>query len=207
MKGTTVARVWRAEFGVSSDRVIEGRAVPYGTAERVSDDGVTAYLEEWQRGVFSSACSPAQLGRMQRYMSDAEFVAYRDTVERRAARVSKLNWTHDQNDPLNWIGKPVRLEERDDGLYGVWKVDETERGDFVLYKVGDGQVTGLSIGARVLETTTRGAVKVRTLAVLDHVAVVEEPAFDEARILASRARLEVDGARDKWDAYLRRSRV
>lgn len=164
--GPQVERVYRAEFNVkSSRRIIEGRAVPYGVAERVSDDGgQTSYLEEWTLGAFDSLTVPATAGRV------------------------KLNYTHDDTNLRNWVGRTKFYEERDDGLYGEWKVDETELGDVILYKVDDGQLRGLSIAARPLTTVKRGDVHVRTRALLDHVALVQEGAFADALVLAVRER-------------------
>src|SRR5580765_4907028 len=105
-----VTRVYRAEFDVrASRRIIEGRAVPYNVAVLVSDDGRTSYREEWMRGVFRRATEPANTGRV------------------------KLVYTHRSDTSLiDWVGRAARLEEREDGLYGEWRVDASPVGDAVL---------------------------------------------------------------------------
>lgn len=164
-KAGQVERVYRAEFNVrSSRRIIEGRAVPYGVAELVSDDGMTQYREEWALGAFAAYGQPANAGRV------------------------KLNYTHDDTLLRNWIGRTKHFEEKRDGLYGEWKVDETELGDLILFKVDDAQLRGLSIASRPLESIERDGVTLRVRALLDHVALVEQPAFTDAQVLALRER-------------------
>lgn len=203
---TMIQRTYRADLDVRTgdQRVIVGRAVPYGVAEYVSDDGVSAYREEWQRGVFAAIAKPANLGRMRKFMNDAQRAAWESEVERRARELPPtLNYTHDESDPLNWIGETLGLEERADGLYGEWRVDEGERGDWALQKVRTGQLVGLSIGAVVLDTQHRGEVRVRTKARLLHVALVREAAFNQAMVLSTRA-AEM-GGRDRASVWAERA--
>lgn len=159
-----VHRTFRADLDLrASKRIVVGRAIPYGNAEMVSDDGLSTYLEEWQSGVFRSAVLPANAGRV------------------------KLNYTHNDDTMLEyWIGRTLLLEEKPDGLYGEWKVDDSPFGDAVLYKVRDGQLPGLSVSARIHANMMRGDVKVRTDAQLRHVALVEVPAFTGALVTAMR---------------------
>lgn len=167
-KDGQIERVYRAEFNVrSSRRIIEGRAVPYGVPEWVSDDGITRYQEEWAFGSLARYEEPAMAGRV------------------------KLNYTHDDSLLRNWIGRTKHFEQKPDGMYGEWKVDETELGDLILFKVDDLQLRGLSIAAKPLKTVERDGITVRALAYLAHVALVEEPAFSGAQVLAMRERREV----------------
>lgn len=171
-----VQRVFRAEFDVHrSQRIIEGRAVPYGVAERVSDDGVTSYLEEWQMGAFARALLPANMGRV------------------------RFQYTHENEDDLGrWIGRTTRLRELKDGLYGEWKVDESAWGDAVLFKVADGQLPGLSISATPIANTARGEIVLRTKAHLRHVAAVPQGAFSDALVTAVRAAQPMHPRADAW---------
>lgn len=162
----TVERAFRSDLETrTSQRIVVGRAIPYGQAEVVSDDGLTTYEEEWAHGVFRQALLPANTGRV------------------------KLNYTHnDDTDLRYWIGRTLMLDERPDGLYGEWKVDDSPIGDAVLAKVRDGQLPGLSVSAVIVENVMRGGVKVRTKAALRHVALVEQAAFSNALVTAVRER-------------------
>lgn len=161
-----VQRAFRSDLETKpSQRIVVGRAIPYAKPEEVSDDGLTTYLEEWAHGVFRTALQPANAGRV------------------------KLNYTHnDDTDLRYWVGRTMLLEERPDGLYGEWKVDDSPVGDAVLAKVRDGQLPGLSVSAVVLANRMRGEVKVRTQAQLRHVALVEQAAFSDALVTAVRER-------------------
>lgn len=177
MTNIRVERVFRAQFDVKgSKRTIEGRAVPYGIAEEVSDNGIDWYPEEWAYGAFSGATVPAVRGRV------------------------KLNYTHDDTLLRNWIGKTLHLEEKSDGLYGEWKVDDTEVGDLALYKAADGQLPGLSVAARFVDSVNREGVTIRVRAMLDHVALCEQAAFSSAQVLAVRSQQGIRPA--EWGARL-----
>lgn len=185
---TMIQRTYRAELEAPKGRVIIGRAVPYGTVEVVSDDGRTSYKESFRMGAFASACQPANLGRMRQYMRAEQVAAWEADVARRRAEVPPtLNYTHDESDPLNWIGRTLSLTEQSDGLHGAWEVDETERGDWALQKVRTGQLLGLSIGATIQRSTLENDVRVRVAMRLNHVALVREAAYAEAMVLATRA--------------------
>ena len=183
--GPRVERLFRTEFDVKlSRRIIEGRAVPYGVAEVVSDDGVEWYREEWALGAFTRhATEPALTGRV------------------------KLNYTHDDTRLMNWLGRTLHLEERPDGLYGEWKVDATDVGDLALFKVGDGQLRGLSVAARFVESRKIGDVTVRTRAMLDHVALCEQGAFSTAEVLAVRQRPPAAPQPNQWADALAKLRA
>lgn len=162
-----VYRSYMAEFEANEHkRIIEGRAVPYGVSELVADaDSPGApYNEMWVHRAFEQQVNtPRTIGR--------------------------VKFTYNHEDGLDsWIGKTLDLTERADGLYGRWRVDETKAGDTVLYKVLDEQLTGLSIGAIPLENVTLGSMVKRVRARLDHVSLVSEPAFEDAKVLAVRSK-------------------
>lgn len=159
-----IQRTYRAEFDVHrSQRIIEGLAVPYGKRERVSDDGKVWYFEDWVKGAFERNTLPANVGRV------------------------KLNFTHDESSPFNWIGKTLALRESAEGLLGEWRVDDTPFGDAVLFKAKDGQLPGLSVYASVLDKIPRADGRSVTRGHLRHVALVEQPAFADALVTSVRS--------------------
>ncbi|MGW3992217.1 HK97 family phage prohead protease [Amycolatopsis sp. NPDC004772] len=83
------------------------------------------------------------------------------------------------------IGKTVRLEERQDGLYGEWRVSATPAGDETLELLRDGVLDQLSIGFRELPGGTQqsGGVAVRTRAHLIEVSVVMRGAYGENAVV------------------------
>lgn len=163
MNGLIIQRTSRADLTTNRrDRIIEGLAIPYARPTEVSDDGLTSYLEEWQLGVFADMLQPANRGRV------------------------RLNFTHDESTPFTWVGRTLQLAESSEGLVGQWRVDESPFGDVALAKADDGQLPGLSVSAAVRASVMRGDVKVRTSALLRHVALVEQPAFAEALVTAVR---------------------
>jgi len=167
MKDNTipVVRFSRTAFDVkTAQRIVEGLAIPYGVAEEVTDDwGLSSYLEEWDQGVFARYTVPANMGRVQ------------------------LNFMHDDS-PSSWVGRTVSLVESSEGLVGRWRVDASPMGDTVLFKLGDGQLPGLSISAIPERSSTIGGVVHREIARLRHVALVDEPAFSGALVSAVRKR-------------------
>jgi uncharacterized protein len=72
----------------------------------------------------------------------------------------------------------------------VWRISKTALGDEVLELVRDGAVSGLSIGfVPVTDRWTLDRSRVeRVRALLDHVAVVRQPAYPEARIARAERR-------------------
>lgn len=182
-----IQRTFRAEFDVHrSQRIIEGLAVPYGKRERVSDDGRRWYFEDWVKGAFERNTLPANVGRV------------------------RLNFTHDESNQWNWVGKTLTLREANEGLIGQWRVDDTPFGDAALYKAADGQTPGLSVYASVLDKIQRPDGRSVTRGHLRHVALVEQPAFADALVTSVRSAQPVEHPRaDAWRerlTQLRRTR-
>ena len=65
-------------------------------------------------------------------------------------KVVPLVWQHDHNDPSNVLGH-MMLENRNDGVYGYGKFNDTERGLDAKMLVDHGDITGLSIYANQLK--------------------------------------------------------
>jgi hypothetical protein len=147
------------------------RLVPYDSPARVSDDGLIAYMETWSRG---SAIAAAD-GRM------PVFAGHRYGPDGRL-----------EHGPL--IGRIAELEDRDDGVYGVFQLADTSTARDV-HALAD------TVGAHVsLEAQPHpddpGAVDgvaVRTAthpATITGAAVIlppDLPAYPDAAVLATRS--------------------
>ena len=87
--------------------------------------------------------------------------------------------------PESWHG--TELVERDDGLYGDFKVTASQFGDHALAKLADGEWRGVSVSTRApFNHRMDGDVKVRTLATLDHVLLTDDAQIPGSQVLAVR---------------------
>jgi len=147
------------------DRLVGGCCVPYNRPTKVSDGG-PPYMEMFVPGVFGH-----QLG---------------------AAHSVELRYQH-QDDLLSRIGHGVNLEERADGLWGTFRVFAGTPGDQALALVDAGLLTGLSIFGTV-RRSARGSdgTVVRQRVDLEHVGLVDTPAYGEARVALRRSRADFD---------------
>jgi HK97 family phage prohead protease/HK97 family phage major capsid protein len=108
----------------------------------------------------------------------------------------KLLRDHDVGQP---VGKAVALEDRSDGLYGVFQVARGEKGDEVLSLAEDGVLDGFSVGPRIepdgweADPNERG-VRFVTAGKLVETTVTAIPAYDDARVhhVAAMLRLPSD---------------
>lgn len=151
-------REFSADLAVRSDsegRTIHGIIVPFGQVARVSDGG-PAYDETFQAGAFSKAIN-----------------------EGTAARV-KLMTMHDYSKLP--IGRAVLLREDSAGLYGEFKVADTQAGNEALALVRDGALDSFSIGFRPVKHVKRGAVTVRTEVAIREASLVTFPAYPAALV-------------------------
>lgn len=158
---TTLVHVMAADLSVRSDgRTVEGMCVPFDTPTPVADQA-GAYTECFDRGSFRQ-------------------------ITRDPGRV-RMVYEH-TDDLLGWVGRAVLLREDTEGLFGEFRVDDTDRGRALRYKISDGQLTGLSVGFVPGRSYTDlgGVVHRKVVDRLDHVAVVESPAYPGARVLAVR---------------------
>jgi HK97 family phage prohead protease len=88
---------------------------------------------------------------------------------------------HDMKKP---VGKMVSAEEREGGLYAVFRLSRSTGGNDALVMAQEGLVTGLSIGAEIIASQpSRDGHTVVTSAKLKEVSLVTEPAFKSAQIL------------------------
>src|SRR4249919_1988954 len=98
---------------------VEGLAVPYEREQRVTDDGVTFYLERFARGAFN-----------------------RDVTK--GGRWVNLFLGHKGDEGDRWLGRCVALREQDDGLYPSFRINR-EHPDAEAARSGD--LTGWSVSA------------------------------------------------------------
>lgn len=166
-----MSRLFERTLGVDAigdlrDGVLDCRIVPYRTEAHVADvlaDGrVDKYREAFAEGAFDHQVNANEPGVVRR-------VSFIDSHE---------------GDKL---GYAIRLRSGADSLHGELRVLPT-RVDDVRQMLADG-VTGLSVGFLAVRGGTRDVdgVRLRTKAQLVHVALVAQPAYADAQVLAARA--------------------
>lgn len=153
-----------------SEGQLFGRLVPYGVPARVVDvmgDGrLDVYQEGFRSGAFATQTKSTEPGVIKR-------VAF---------------WhTHDHNDGAGYFGPARSLEERDDGLYGEFRVLTSKRADLAdLMTEGINQ---LSIEFREMRggTAEEDGVRWRTDARIFGVALDPKGAYPGAEVLSYRS--------------------
>jgi phage head maturation protease len=97
---------------------------------------------------------------------------------------------HGAEPGVTLAGRAVAIEDRDDGLYGTFRVSRTRAGDELLELAGDGTYRAASAvfepepnGSRIVD----GGVIERTRARLRRVGIVERGAYPGAAVLAVRS--------------------
>jgi HK97 family phage prohead protease len=142
-------------------RTLVGPLLPWGVEARVADRG-RLVVETFERGAFTGT-DPAKI---------------------------PLTATHPRDAGTLPIGVTIELEDRADAAWGAWRVSRTALGDEVLSLAADGVPLGLSVGFAEVPggsrwTADRSRVT-RTKALLDHVAVVRQPAYVGAGVVGVR---------------------
>lgn len=164
-----IVRTFAAQLtrGGVDERTLGGLCVPYNSPATVSDDGgKTTYREMFAPGAFGR-----QLG---------------------AARRVSLKYRHGGG-VLDTVGAATQLEERDDGLFGIFRVFDGIVGDQALTLVDEGVLGGLSIGGiPVRSTRTADGTVVRQRVHLNEISLCEEPAYAGAVLSVRRSRVELD---------------
>lgn len=120
--------------------------------------------------------------------------AFRVALER-GARVKLTDYNH--SDKRVPVGYAETLEERPGGLWARFRLNRTPEGESARANALEGVYAGLSVGFIARQHEMRGGVRHVIDAHLDHVSLVEDPAYVEAEILAVR------GAHSILDDYLR----
>lgn len=144
---------------VGDGRTVDLRIVPFNTPTEVSDFGGPPYTETWLPGVFER--------------------------QMRAANRVWLNFEHEPG-LRGVVGHGVELVERDDALYGSFRVLAGEDGDKALEMVNEGLLPGVSLEAIPIRSQQRNGIVERIKARLDKVSLCRFPAFPEAQVLAVR---------------------
>lgn len=162
----TLIREFPVEFAEGDGRTIEARIVPYNKPTRVVDlpeHGGTGvpYEETWLPGAFEN--QTRAVGRIKVF----------------------LNFEHESG-LRGIIGHGAALEDRQDALYGTFRVHENADGDKALQLVREGLLGGISLEAVPLRTVRKNGVVERVRAHLDKVALCREPAYEGAEVLAVR---------------------
>lgn len=93
------------------------------------------------------------------------------------------------------VGYSEKFEERATGLWSRFRLNQTPEGESARANAQEGVYQGLSVGFIPHREEMREGVRHVTAARLDHVSLVEDPAYLEAEILAVR------GAQDGLAAY------
>ena len=141
---------------------VYGMAVPYNRDQRVSDDGVTYYIERFSERSFE-----------------------RDV--RKGGRWVNLFLGHAGDEGDRWLGRCVALEEHDDGLYPSFRIN---RDHPQAEAARSGDLTKWSVSARVYRTRRElgagGEIIVREACGLSHVAATHVPQYEGAGVLVAR---------------------
>jgi len=85
------------------------------------------------------------------------------------------------------VGYSEALEDRPAGLWGRFRLNRTPEGTSAHANAAEGVYQGLSVGFIAKKAEMRGGVRHVLQAHLDHVSLVEDPAYSEAEILAVRS--------------------
>jgi HK97 family phage prohead protease len=161
--------------GISTDgdgRTIEARIVPYNTPTRVVDlpeNGGTGipYYATFLPGAFAKQTSA--VSRIKVW----------------------LNFEHEKG-LRGIVGHGAKLEDREDALYGTFRVHENSDGDKALQMVRDGLTTGISLEATPLRSRRVGDVVERVRVHLEKVSLCRMGAYEDALVLAVREQPEPD---------------
>ena len=166
-----LVRSFSAEMSAGTGRTIDVRVVPYGVDAPVSDGG-PVYREMWMAGAFSDQVRGAQAGR--------------------ASKIH-VNFRHGQGFG-DMIGHGLSLHERDDALYGSFKILDGPDGDKALELVRADALSGVSLEAYAKKTlrSAEGIVQ-RIKGHLVGIALTPQGAYADAAVLAIReAELETE---------------
>lgn len=110
--------------------------------------------------------------------------AFADLVASRA-KVKLTDYNHSRDRVP--VGYSAAVEDRADGLWMRFRLNRTPEGQSALDNTLDDVYQGFSVGFIARADEMRDGVRHVTSARLDHVSLVTEPAYTDARILAVRS--------------------
>ena len=145
---------------------VEGIAVPYGTAHRVTDDGTTYYREGFTHGAYA-----------------------RDVAK--GGRWVNLMVGHHGDDGDRFLGRLVAIRESVEGLVTAFRIN---RDHPQAEAARAGELTGWSVSARIYRSRTEAGpdpVTWRELCGLSHVAATASPQYAGAGVLVARDHVAV----------------
>ena len=141
---------------------VYGLAVPYERQQRVTDDGVTYYLESFAPHAFN-----------------------RDVAK--GGRWVNLFLGHKGDEGDRWLGRCIALTEQEDGLYPTFRLNREHP---QAEAARSGELVGWSVSAHVYRSRKElGAtmpVVVREACGLSHVAATAMPQYAGAGVLVAR---------------------
>ena len=105
-----------------------------------------------------------------------------------SARIRLTDYNHGKD--RRPVGIASVLEERSVGLWGRFRFYDTPEGRAAFENVQEETYGGLSIGFVAREDAIVDGVREIRAATLHHVSLVDEPAYDDARIVAVRSALD-----------------
>lgn len=149
----------------ATGRVVIARALTYGVPYRVSDDGGRSmYNEVWRSGVFDKS------------------------LAQRSGRIPMMI-THDRRSLP--VGATLGAEPNTGAFIFRAKISNTRDGDDALELISDGALTGVSVGARILNNRSvdRSTVE-RIEAALHEISLTPFGQMSDGQILAVRADIE-----------------
>jgi HK97 family phage prohead protease len=85
------------------------------------------------------------------------------------------------------VGVGVAFEERSAGLWGRFRFYNTSQGRDAWENVREGTYGGLSVGFHAVADAIEGGVRSILRARLHHVSLVDDPAYDDAQVIAVRS--------------------
>jgi HK97 family phage prohead protease len=170
-------RQFAVELEESDGRTLEGRVVPYGVSATVGDPpDYRPYEEAFVRGAFAGAV--------------------------KAPNRVYLTFEHDLSPhpaPDNIIGHGVEFEERDDALYGRFRVLDDPGGEKARLLIREKILGAMSVEFKPLSKPriVNGVVQ-RLKVHLDRVALVRQGSYPGAEVLALRHKLEAEDEEPVW---------
>lgn len=171
-----LARTFEAVELAADGRNVELLCAPFDTAATVVDPPPVGngqpFLEEFARGAFAGAT--------------------------KAPNRVLLEFEHFHPGLSGVIGHGSELEERDDALYGRFRVTEHSDGDKALQLIKDGVLTAASVFFAPLRSARSDTGVMRRLKVhLDRVALCRVGSYPQAQVLAVRSQTVIEELEDE----------